>query len=199
MPSRPVCFLAPLLFSALLLSFILSLIARHRLRQLGRARAVPLQKTQNDAWLKPSEENISANVRLRVELGHFRVLPYENQYLVRFEAALVTSAKFLRKLVTSGTFLSSTTTTINPRDVPDAPPIQQAVYKPVVPGGELSCSAEASTPALNTQSLQIPRQQHHEFPSYCTIQQDVLRPLKTAEYNSPIAGLQTVENTAQKS
>ncbi|KAJ7300788.1 hypothetical protein DFH08DRAFT_997687 [Mycena albidolilacea] len=78
MPSRPVCFLAPLLFSALLLSFILSLIARHRLRQLGRARA-PLQKTQNDAWLKPSEENISANVRLRVELGHFHVLPYENR------------------------------------------------------------------------------------------------------------------------
>ncbi|KAJ7885940.1 hypothetical protein B0H14DRAFT_3128029 [Mycena olivaceomarginata] len=88
MPSRPVCFLAPLLFSALILSFILSLIARHRLRKLGRARAVPLQKTQNDAWLKPWEENISANVRLRVELGHFRVLPYENQYLVRFEPAV---------------------------------------------------------------------------------------------------------------
>ncbi|KAJ7364628.1 glycosyl transferase family group 2-domain-containing protein [Mycena albidolilacea] len=44
--------------------------------------------TQNDAWFKPSEENVSAGVCLRVEPGHFRVFPYENPYLVPFEAAV---------------------------------------------------------------------------------------------------------------
>ncbi|KAJ7758797.1 glycosyl transferase family group 2-domain-containing protein [Mycena maculata] len=46
------------------------------------------KKTQGDAWFKPSEENVSAGVCLRVEPGHFRVFPYENQYLVPFEAAV---------------------------------------------------------------------------------------------------------------
>ncbi|CAA7264548.1 unnamed protein product [Cyclocybe aegerita] len=41
-----------------------------------------------DAWFKPSEENISAGVCLRVEPGHFRVFPYENQFLAPFEAAV---------------------------------------------------------------------------------------------------------------
>ncbi|KAJ7659258.1 glycosyl transferase family group 2-domain-containing protein [Mycena polygramma] len=45
-------------------------------------------RTQGDAWFKPSEENISAGVCLRVEPGHFRVFPYENPYLVPFEAAV---------------------------------------------------------------------------------------------------------------
>ncbi|KAJ7025944.1 glycosyl transferase family group 2-domain-containing protein [Mycena alexandri] len=46
------------------------------------------KKTQGDAWFKPSEENVSAGVCLRVEAGHFRVFPYENPYLVPFEAAV---------------------------------------------------------------------------------------------------------------
>jgi len=46
------------------------------------------KKTQGDAWFKPSEENVSAGVCLRVEPGHFRVFPYENPYLVPFEAAV---------------------------------------------------------------------------------------------------------------
>jgi hypothetical protein len=46
------------------------------------------QQTQGDAWFKPSEENISAGVCLRVEPGHFRVFPYENSYLAPFEAAI---------------------------------------------------------------------------------------------------------------
>lgn len=46
------------------------------------------QQTQGDAWFKPSEENLSAGVCLRVEPGHFRVFPYENSYLEPFEAAV---------------------------------------------------------------------------------------------------------------
>ncbi|KAK7018371.1 Glyco-trans-2-like domain-containing protein [Favolaschia claudopus] len=46
------------------------------------------KKTQGDAWFKPSEENVSAGVCLRVEPGCFRVFPYENPYLVPFEAAV---------------------------------------------------------------------------------------------------------------
>ncbi|KAJ7186447.1 glycosyl transferase family group 2-domain-containing protein [Mycena filopes] len=46
------------------------------------------KKTQGDAWFKPSEENVSAGVALRVSAGHFRVFPYENPYLVPFEAAV---------------------------------------------------------------------------------------------------------------
>ncbi|KAJ6629846.1 glycosyl transferase family group 2-domain-containing protein [Mycena sp. CBHHK59/15] len=46
------------------------------------------KKTQGDAWFKPSEENVSAGVCLRVEPGLFRVFPYENPYLVPFEAAV---------------------------------------------------------------------------------------------------------------
>lgn len=45
-------------------------------------------QTQGDAWFKPSEENISAGVCIRVEPGHFRVFPYENTYLAPFEAAI---------------------------------------------------------------------------------------------------------------
>jgi cellulose synthase/poly-beta-1,6-N-acetylglucosamine synthase-like glycosyltransferase len=45
-------------------------------------------RTQGDAWFKPTEENISAGVCLRVETGHFRVFPYENRYLVPFESAV---------------------------------------------------------------------------------------------------------------
>ncbi|KAG6891955.1 hypothetical protein C0992_002594, partial [Termitomyces sp. T32_za158] len=44
--------------------------------------------TQGDAWFKPSEENVSAGVCLRVDPGQFRVFPYENPYLVPFEAAV---------------------------------------------------------------------------------------------------------------
>ncbi|KAI6133008.1 glycosyl transferase family group 2-domain-containing protein [Pisolithus croceorrhizus] len=46
------------------------------------------KQTQGDAWFKPSEENISAGVCLRVEPGHFRVFPYENPVLAPFEAAV---------------------------------------------------------------------------------------------------------------
>jgi cellulose synthase/poly-beta-1,6-N-acetylglucosamine synthase-like glycosyltransferase len=45
-------------------------------------------RTQGDAWFKPTEENISAGVCLRVEQGRFRVFPYENRYLVPFESAV---------------------------------------------------------------------------------------------------------------
>ncbi|KAL1719962.1 glycosyl transferase family group 2-domain-containing protein [Schizophyllum commune] len=44
--------------------------------------------TQGDAWFKPSEENVSAGVCLRVQPGQFRIFPYENRYLVPFEAAV---------------------------------------------------------------------------------------------------------------
>ncbi|RDB21975.1 hypothetical protein Hypma_011029 [Hypsizygus marmoreus] len=47
-----------------------------------------LSQTQGDAWFKPSEENISAGVCLRVDPGQFRVFPYENPYLAPFEAAV---------------------------------------------------------------------------------------------------------------
>ncbi|PPQ88373.1 hypothetical protein CVT25_002119 [Psilocybe cyanescens] len=46
------------------------------------------RSTLGDAWFKPTEENISAGVCLRVEPGQFRVFPYENPYLVPFEAAV---------------------------------------------------------------------------------------------------------------
>jgi len=46
------------------------------------------RSTQGDAWFKPSEENVSAGVCLRVEPGDFRVFPYENPYLAPFEAAV---------------------------------------------------------------------------------------------------------------
>lgn len=46
------------------------------------------KQTQGDAWFKPTEENLSAGVCLRVEPGHFRVFPYENNYLAPFEAAV---------------------------------------------------------------------------------------------------------------
>jgi len=46
------------------------------------------RSTQNETWFKPSEENVSAGVCLRTEPGHFRVFPYENPYLVPFEAAV---------------------------------------------------------------------------------------------------------------
>lgn len=47
-----------------------------------------LYQTQGDAWFKPSEENVSAGVCLRVEPGHFRVFPYDNPFLGPFEAAV---------------------------------------------------------------------------------------------------------------
>ncbi|KAF8151650.1 glycosyl transferase family group 2-domain-containing protein [Crassisporium funariophilum] len=46
------------------------------------------RSTQGYAWFKPSEENISAGVCLRVEPGQFRVFPYDNPYLAPFEAAV---------------------------------------------------------------------------------------------------------------
>ncbi|KAF9484563.1 hypothetical protein BDN70DRAFT_797466 [Pholiota conissans] len=46
------------------------------------------RSTLGDAWFKPTEENISAGVCLRVEPGQFRVFPYENPYLAPFEAAI---------------------------------------------------------------------------------------------------------------
>ncbi|KAG5643831.1 hypothetical protein DXG03_009562 [Asterophora parasitica] len=46
------------------------------------------EATLSDAWFKPSEENISAGVCLRVDPGQFRVFPYENPYLAPFEAAV---------------------------------------------------------------------------------------------------------------
>ncbi|KAF8642084.1 hypothetical protein AX16_009700 [Volvariella volvacea WC 439] len=50
---------------------------------------------QKDAWFKPSQENISAGVCLRVSRGKFRTFPYENPYLAPFEAAV----KLLNPLV----------------------------------------------------------------------------------------------------
>jgi hypothetical protein len=35
------------------------------------------KRTQEEAWFKPSEENVSAGVCLRVATGQFRVFPYE--------------------------------------------------------------------------------------------------------------------------
>lgn len=44
--------------------------------------------TQGEAWFKPSEENISAGVCLRIRSDHFRVFPYENRFLQPFHAAV---------------------------------------------------------------------------------------------------------------
>ncbi|KAJ7738533.1 hypothetical protein DFH07DRAFT_966108 [Mycena maculata] len=52
------------------------------------AAKAELQQIQGDTWFKPSEENVSAGVCFQVESGHFRVFPYENEYLVPFEAAI---------------------------------------------------------------------------------------------------------------
>jgi hypothetical protein len=46
------------------------------------------KQTQGEAWFKPSEENVHAGVCLRVSNNNFRVFPYENRYLVPFEAAV---------------------------------------------------------------------------------------------------------------
>ncbi|KAJ8457048.1 hypothetical protein ONZ45_g18470 [Pleurotus djamor] len=51
--------------------------------------------TQGDAWFKPSEENVSAGVCIRVDTGRFRVFPYENRFLEPFEAAV----KYLNPVV----------------------------------------------------------------------------------------------------
>lgn len=56
----------------------------------GRCSGAQPRQTQGDAWFKPSEENISAGVCLRVEPGQFRVFPYENPFLAPFEAAIRT-------------------------------------------------------------------------------------------------------------
>jgi hypothetical protein len=45
-------------------------------------------QTQGDAWFKPSEENVSAGVCIRLEPGQYRVFPYENPFLAPFEAAV---------------------------------------------------------------------------------------------------------------
>ena len=47
-----------------------------------------VSQTQGDAWFKPSEENVSAGVCVRIETGHFRVFPYDNPFLAPFEAAI---------------------------------------------------------------------------------------------------------------
>lgn len=46
------------------------------------------RSTQGDAWFKPSEENVSAGVCIRIEPGHFRSFPYENPFLAPFEDAV---------------------------------------------------------------------------------------------------------------
>lgn len=46
------------------------------------------KQSQGDAWFKPTVENVSAGVCLRVEPGHFRVFPYDNPYLKPFEEAV---------------------------------------------------------------------------------------------------------------
>ncbi|KAF7760728.1 CAZyme family GT2 [Agaricus bisporus var. burnettii] len=46
------------------------------------------RSTQGDAWFKPSEENVSAGVCIRLEPGQFRVFPYENPFLAPFESAV---------------------------------------------------------------------------------------------------------------
>jgi hypothetical protein len=45
-------------------------------------------QTQSEAWFKPSEENVSAGICLRVQDDNFRVFPYDNPYLAPFEAAV---------------------------------------------------------------------------------------------------------------
>ncbi|KAL5532158.1 hypothetical protein ACEPAF_5722 [Sanghuangporus sanghuang] len=46
------------------------------------------KQTQGDAWFRPSEDNLSAGVALRVDHGRFRVFPYENLELEPFETAV---------------------------------------------------------------------------------------------------------------
>ncbi|TCD67730.1 hypothetical protein EIP91_012031 [Steccherinum ochraceum] len=46
------------------------------------------KQTQGDAWFKPSEEIIQGGVCLRVDVGQYRVFPYENRHLEPFEAAV---------------------------------------------------------------------------------------------------------------
>lgn len=48
------------------------------------------KQTQGEAWFKPTSESAKAGVALRVENSppRFRVFPYENPHLIRFEAAV---------------------------------------------------------------------------------------------------------------
>ncbi|EJD07746.1 uncharacterized protein FOMMEDRAFT_74790 [Fomitiporia mediterranea MF3/22] len=46
------------------------------------------KQTQGDAWFRPSEDNLSAGVALRIDHGRFRVFPYENLELEPFETAI---------------------------------------------------------------------------------------------------------------
>ncbi|KAL9708789.1 hypothetical protein Ac2012v2_007943 [Leucoagaricus gongylophorus] len=46
------------------------------------------RSTQSDAWFKPSEENVSAGVCIRLEPRQYRVFPYDNPFLAPFEAAV---------------------------------------------------------------------------------------------------------------
>ena len=46
------------------------------------------KSTQGDAWFKPSSENVSSGICLRVAPGHFRVFPYENRFLEPFEKSV---------------------------------------------------------------------------------------------------------------
>ena len=46
------------------------------------------ESTQLDNWFMPAEENIQAGVAIRVEIGFFRVFPYENTALIPFELAV---------------------------------------------------------------------------------------------------------------
>lgn len=45
-------------------------------------------QTQGGTWFKPSEETVTAGICLRIEKDHFRVFPYDNQFLAPFEAAV---------------------------------------------------------------------------------------------------------------
>ncbi|KAG7087305.1 hypothetical protein E1B28_013283 [Marasmius oreades] len=45
-------------------------------------------RTQRGAWFKPSAENVSAGICLRLEPGQFRVFPYQNRFLIPFETAV---------------------------------------------------------------------------------------------------------------
>jgi hypothetical protein len=42
----------------------------------------------NDAWPKPSEENVHAGVCLRISEGKFRVFPHGDRFLEPFETAI---------------------------------------------------------------------------------------------------------------
>ena len=63
-------------------------LARARSPLYAAHNADPRPQTQGEAWFKPSEENVHAGVCLRVSNNNFRVFPYENRYLVPFEAAV---------------------------------------------------------------------------------------------------------------